>query len=182
MLDFSFYMEPDLLATGSTLSTGSVAAERQKLRDMFLEAIVTNHGATLRHLMLPRDWPLPTSWIVRLFRTCPNITQLSLTTECEPLEAMSILAPFLRKLWAIRVRFPGFVEPYKNKTEKRLAEHFDFPELRYIALEEEVGFEKLVWEFGGIYEKDGMWKRTMKRIGKEDVKDVEIWKMGMKNS
>src|ERR1700722_3861610 len=42
MLDFSFYMEPDLLATGSTLSTGSVAAERQKLRDMFLEAIVTN--------------------------------------------------------------------------------------------------------------------------------------------
>jgi len=175
MLDFSPYTEPSLQATPGT---GSVAAERQKLRDMFLDAIVTNHGATLRHLMLPRDWPLPTSWIAKLFRTCPNITQLSLATECEPLEAMGILVPFLRKLWAIRVRFPGSVEPYENKMEKDLAEHFDFPELRYIALEEEVGFARLVWEVGEIYEKDGMRKRTMKRIGREDVEGVEIWKMG----
>jgi hypothetical protein len=177
MLDFSFYVKPSLLATGSTHSTGSVAAESQKLRDIFLDAIVTNHGTTLRHLMLPHYWPLPTSWIAKLFRTCPNITQLSLATECEPLEAMSILAPFLRKLWAIRVHFPGCVEPYENKMEKDLVEHFDFPELRYIALEHEVGFEELVWEFGGIYEKDGMQKRTTKRTW-EDVKDVEIWKMG----
>jgi hypothetical protein len=182
MLNFSFCMEPSLPATGSTPSTGSVAAGRQKLRDMFLDAIATNHGATLRHLMLPHFWPLSTSWIAKLFRTCPNITQLSLTTECEPLEAMGILAPFLRKLWAIRVRFPGFVEPYENKTEKDLAEHFDFPELRYIALEQKVDFEELLWEFGGIYEKDGMRKRTMKRIWREDVKNVEIWKMGRNDS
>jgi len=88
------------------------------------------------------------------------------------LEAMSILVPFLRKLWAIRVRFPGSVEPYENKMEKDLAEHFDFPELRYI------GLGKLVWELGGIYEEGGMRKRRMKRISREDVKDVEIWKMG----
>jgi hypothetical protein len=174
MYDFSSYTEPSLR---DTPSTGSVAAERQKLRDMFLDTIVTNHGATLRHLMLPHRWPLPTSWIAKLFRTCPNITQLSLATECEPLEAMSILVPFLRKLWAIRVRFPGSVKRYENKMEKDLAEHFDFLELRYIALEEKVGFDELVWEFGEIYEKDGMRKRTMKRIGREDVKDVEIWKM-----
>jgi hypothetical protein len=171
MLDFSPYMEPSLLAMGNTPST-----EEQKLRDMFLDAIVTNHGATLRHLMLPHFWPLSTSWIAKLFRTCPNITQLSLRTKCKPLEAMSILVPFLRKLWAIRVCFPGSVEPYENMN---LAEHFDFPELRYIALENEVGFgNERLWEFGGIYEKDGMRKRTMKRIWREDVKDVEIWKMG----
>jgi hypothetical protein len=169
MLDSSPYMEP----------TGSVAAESQKLRDIFLDAIVTNHGTTLRHLMLPHYWPLPTSWIAKLFRTCPNITQLSLATECEPLEAMSILAPFLRKLWAIRVCFPGSVEPYENKN---LAEHFDFPELRYIALEEKAWFKDRVWEFGEIYEKDGIRKRTMKRIWEKDVKDVEIWKMGKRDS
>jgi predicted nuclease of predicted toxin-antitoxin system len=49
--------------------------------------------------------------------------------------------------------------------------------LRYIALEEGVSFNDQIWEFGGIYEKDGMWKRTMKKIWREDVKDVEIWKM-----
>jgi len=182
MRDFSSYVKPSLLVTGSTPSTGSVAAERLKLRDMFLNAIVTNHGATLRHLMLPKYWPLPTPWIAKLFRACPNITQLSLPTECDPLEAMSILAPFLRKLWAIRVRFPGFVEPDENKMEKDLAEDFDFPELRYIALEQQARFEILVLEFGEIYEEDGMRKRTMKRIKLKDVKDVEIWKMGMKDS
>jgi hypothetical protein len=93
LLDFLSYVQQDI-------------GESRKVCDMFLNAIVTNHGATLRHLMLPAHWPLPTSWITRLFRTCPNITQLSLATECEPLDGMSILAPFLRKLWAIRVRFP----------------------------------------------------------------------------
>jgi hypothetical protein len=169
MFDSSDYMEPSLLAMGNRPST-----EEQKLRDTFLDAIVTNHGATLRHLMLPHFWPLTTFWIAKLFRTCPNITQLSLATECKPLEAVNILVPFLRKLWAIRVYFPGSVEPYKNMD---LAEHFDFPELRYIALEEGVSFNDQIWEFGGIYEKDGMWKRTMKKIWREDVKDVEIWKM-----
>jgi len=176
LLDFLSYVQHDM-------------DESRKVRDMCLDAIVTNHGATLRHLMLPVHWPLPTSWIARLFRTCPNITQLSLATECEPLEGMSILVPFLRKLWAIRVRFPeigeggdpaqvykfmvgGDVEHHENQMEKDLAERLDFPELRYI------GLGKLVWEFDEIYEKDGARKRRVKRISREDVKDVEIWKMG----
>jgi hypothetical protein len=141
----------------------------EKLRDIFFHAIATNHGATLRHLMLPAYWDLPTPWIAKLFRTCPNITQLSLVTECETLEAMSILVPLLRKLWAIRIRFP--TPEHHEEIGKDLAEHFDFPELRYI------GLGKLVWELGGIYEKDGVRKRKMKRISREDVKDVEIWKM-----
>jgi hypothetical protein len=176
LLDFLSYVQHDM-------------DESRKVRDMCLDAIVTNHGATLRHLMLPVHWPLPTSWIARLFRTCPNITQLSLATECEPLEGMSILVLFLRKLWAIRVRFPeigeggdpaqvykfmvgGDVEHHENQMEKDLAERLDFPELRYI------GLGKLVWEFDEIYEKDGVRKRRVKRISREDVKDVEIWKMG----
>jgi hypothetical protein len=123
--------------------------------------------------MLPAFWRLLTSWIAKLFRTCPNITQLSLATECETLQAMSILVPLLRKLWAIRVRFPT---PYDHeKMGKDLAENFDFPELRYI------GLGKLVWELGEIYDKDGMRKRRMKKIEREDVKDVEIWKMWSKN-
>src|SRR5271156_1969799 len=97
----------------------SFAEESQKLRDVFFHAIATNHGATLRHLMLPAFWNLPTSWIAKLFRTCPNITQLSLAMKCEILEGMSILVPFLRKLWAIRVReftmVGGDVEHHENK-------------------------------------------------------------------
>ena len=142
------------------------APERQE-RDMLFHTIATNHGATLQHLVLP--WDLPTSWIAKLFRTCPNITQLSLRTKCDTLEAMSILVPLLRKLWAIRVRFP--TSEHHEKMAKDLAEHFDFPQLRYI------GLGKLVWELGGIYEKDGMRKRKIKKISEEDVKNVEIWKM-----
>ena len=153
----------------------------QVLRDMFLDAIVTNHGATLRHLMLPAYWPLPTPWIAKLFRTCPNITQLSLATECETLEGMSILVPFLRKLWAIRVCTPWGAEGGDpNRMEEDLAEHFDFLELWYLGLGE------LVWELGRIYEKDGMRKRRMKMIPEEDVENVvchvEIWKMGTRTS
>jgi hypothetical protein len=149
----------------------SFAQKSQKLRDVLFRAIATNHGATLRHLMLPTFWRLPTPWIAKLFRTCPNITQLSLATECETLEAMSILVPLLRKLWAIRVRYP--TPQHHEKMAEDLAEHFDFPQLRYI------GLGKLVWELGGIYEKDGMRKRRMKMIPEEDVEDhVEIWKMG----
>jgi hypothetical protein len=158
----------------------------QMLRDMFLDVIATNHGATLRHLMLPAYWPLPTSWIAKLFRACPNITQLSLATECGTLEGISILVPFLRKLWAIRVCTPWgaeggdparaydfIVEQHEDKMEEELAERFDFPELRY------VGLGDPVWELGRIYEKDGMRKRRMKMIPEEDVEDhVEIWKMG----
>jgi hypothetical protein len=70
----------------------------------------------------------------------------------------------------------GDVEHYENKVEKDLAERFDFPELRYIEL------GKLVWEFDEIYGKDGIRKRRVKRISGEDVKDVEIWKMGILNS
>ena len=84
---------------------------------------------------------------------------------------MSILVPLLRKLWAVRVPFP--TPEHHEKMGKDLAEHFDFPELRYI------GLGRLVWELGGIYEEDGMRKRRMKRISREDVKDVEIWKMGI---
>jgi hypothetical protein len=147
---------------------GRFAKESQK-RDILLHAIATNHGATLQHLMLPPFCDLPTSWIAKLFRTCPNITQLSLTTECETLKAMSILVPLLRKLWAIRVPYP--TPGHHEKMANDLAEHFDFPQLRYI------GLGKLVWELGGIYEKDGMRKRKIKRISEEDVKNVEIWKM-----
>jgi hypothetical protein len=141
-------------------------------RDVLFHAIATNHGATLQHLVLPVFWDLPTSWIAKLFRTCPNITQLSLATECETLEAMSILVPLLRKLWAIRVQYP--TPEHHEEMAKDLAEHFDFPQLRYI------GLRTLVWELGGIYEKDGMRKRNIKRISGEDVKNVGIWKMGFR--
>ena len=60
---------------------------------------------------------------------------------------------------------------HHEEMAKDLAEHFDFPQLRYI------GVGELVWELGGIYEKDGVRKRQVKRISEKDVKNVGIWKM-----
>ena len=49
-------------------------APESKERHMLFHAIATNHGATLQHLVMPVFWHLPTSWIAKLLRTCPNIT------------------------------------------------------------------------------------------------------------
>ena len=57
-----------------------------------------------------------------------------------------------------------------------MAEHFDFPQLRYI------GLRQLVWELGRIYEKDGMRKRKIKRISGEDVKNVGDMEDGLPGS
>jgi hypothetical protein len=76
------------------------------MRDIYLSHITTNHGATLRHLLLPSKWPLSTGMVARLVHSCPNLEQLALATEFSSMDSLGLLIPFLRKLKAIRLLIP----------------------------------------------------------------------------
>jgi hypothetical protein len=74
-----------------------------QLRDSYFHTILTNHGATLRHLVLPSRWPLSTKALARLVQACPNLEQLSMAPEVSTLEVCGLLLPFLSKLKAMRL-------------------------------------------------------------------------------
>ncbi|KAJ5120350.1 uncharacterized protein N7515_009738 [Penicillium bovifimosum] len=76
------------------------------MRDIYLSHITTNHGATLRHLLLPSKWPLSIGMVARLVHSCPNLEQLALATEFASMDSLGLLIPFLRKLKALRLLIP----------------------------------------------------------------------------
>ncbi|KAJ5832501.1 hypothetical protein N7474_000812 [Penicillium riverlandense] len=77
------------------------------IRDSYIANITTNHGASLRHLLLSSRWPLSTKMIARLVHSCPNLEQLGLATEFSSMESLGLLVPFLRKLVALRLLIPA---------------------------------------------------------------------------
>lgn len=77
------------------------------IRDSYIANITTNHGASLRHLLLSSRWPLSTTMIARLVHSCPNLEQLALATEFSSMESLGLLVPFLRKLVALRLLIPA---------------------------------------------------------------------------
>ena len=182
------------LTESTTLSDHSTAATpNTSLRDAYLEAIISNHGRTLRHLLLPDQWPLPASLFARLFRACPNLTQLAMAMEFASFERIRLLLPFLKKIHMIRLLIPTTGrdaqdtvfqnvvacddETHEANISRETATD-DFPSLRYIGL----GWK--LWEIGENYEtqvvdEDGnevtVVRRRTKRVDIETVKDAAIW-------
>lgn len=96
-------------STNSPLASASPASHlsaSSSIRDSYLSHITMNHGATLRHLLLPSKWPLSTAMIARLVHSCPNLEQLALATEFTSMDSLGLLIPFLRKLKALRLLIP----------------------------------------------------------------------------
>ncbi|KAH8705304.1 hypothetical protein BGW36DRAFT_353712 [Talaromyces proteolyticus] len=91
--------------SSSPRSPSTNASPLIQLRDTYLLPILTNTGATLRHLLLPTRWPLSSTLIARIVRDCPNLEQLAFAPEISALDAFQLLSPFLRKLVAMRILF-----------------------------------------------------------------------------
>jgi hypothetical protein len=149
----------------ATASSGRTPTGHQNipLRDMYLSAIFTNHGATLRHLIFPSRWPLSPGQAAKLFRACPHLTQLSMGMDPKSFPQLGMLVPFLKHLWAMRLLPPpdfeaghGGEKPsqcqaledamHEGIMGTKLAAVGEFLELRY------VGLGDRVWEVGGFYE------------------------------
>lgn len=198
--------DPSPTSTSTSIShqsnettSSSRAAANNSLRDLYLDNIMSNHGATLKHLLLSDRWPLPNKLVARLFNACPNITQLAVALEFkDSFGGMRMLLPFLKKIRAVRVMMPSasqeshdYVKRFEclanttnDKHEERIGRELagdDFPHLRY------VGMDWKIWEIGrGSYEEkvvnehgeeETVLRRKVKRVGRDAVKDVEIWKM-----
>lgn len=184
--------------SSSETTPSARAAANNSVRDLCLDSIMSSHGRTLKHLILPDRWPLPNNLVARLFNACPNITQLALALDYkDSFAGMRMLLPFLRKIRAVRVLMPAVgldgrenakrFECMVSAEDEEHAEHIerelvgvDFPNLRYVG----IGWK--VWEIGGTYEKmvvneegqeEMALRRRSKRIGQDEVRDVEIWKM-----
>ncbi|KIX08782.1 uncharacterized protein Z518_03439 [Rhinocladiella mackenziei CBS 650.93] len=227
---------PSSGAGSSNRSSRGTPQPNTSLRDLYLDNICGVCGPTLKHLILPARWLLPTPVTARLIRSCPNLTQLSAAIECSDYQVLRMLVPFLSKLWAIRILAPTqegegeeaqknlaaynvFINEDDSAHEEKMATVLvgtgpngattDLPCLRY------VGLGPKVWEIGGIIEEtvkipvdgeergldqdgngngngNGNWvdkngkatwreeivyRRKIKRITEQDVKEVEIWKM-----
>jgi hypothetical protein len=77
-----------------------------QLRDSYFNSVMSNHGATLRHLVLPSRWPLSSTTLARLVHVCPNLEQVAFALEISTMDAFALLIPFLRKLQAMRILIP----------------------------------------------------------------------------
>lgn len=89
-----------------TISSPNPANLQLIMRDNYLNAIVTNHASTLRHLLLPSRWPLSASTLARLVHASPNLEQFAFATELNSMETLGLILPFLRKLIALRLLIP----------------------------------------------------------------------------
>jgi hypothetical protein len=87
-------------------SPGSNTGVQASIRDIYLNNIIMNHSATLRHLLLPSRWPLSASTIARLVHASPQLEQLALAAELSSMDTLGLVLPFLRNLKAVRLLVP----------------------------------------------------------------------------
>ncbi|KAL5363387.1 hypothetical protein BJX96DRAFT_155623 [Aspergillus floccosus] len=74
--------------------------------DSYLNNIMMNHAATLRHLLLPSKWPLSAQTIARLVHASPQLEQLAFATDLSNVDTLGLVLPFLRNLVALRLLVP----------------------------------------------------------------------------
>lgn len=148
----------------------------------YLSAFTQYHGDTLQHLLLSSQWPLTEQDISSLIRCCPNLTQLGMALGVSQESTLRILLPFLPKLFALRILDH---EGMKDRTpcNREIAAHLGRDlyaakahKLRFI------GDCEALFRAGGPYQhffEDGRseMRRLVERVGVEEVKDVEIWRL-----
>ncbi|KAL9130442.1 MAG: hypothetical protein Q9217_001365 [Psora testacea] len=184
---------------GTTISSSDnpnrSSASVQTLRSSYIDTIVRNHGSTLRHLLLLPQWRLTANDIAIIIRQCPNLEQLGIGTEFENFDHLRLLVPFLPKLEVIRIMAGGeegggkFVAAMReldsagSHMEKIGQEtvNREWSKLRFM----ELGASDMIFEIGTRYRLDNtwdaegkeVWRRYVRRVALDEVREMDIWKM-----
>lgn len=170
----------------SSIDTNNIVA----LKDDYLEAIIKRHGHSLKHLLLLPQWRLTDDDIAFIVRQCPNLEQLGMGVEFANFKHLRLLVPFLSNLTAIRLLGnpddPTFVNKMRELDEGGIHErkigeetvNREWSKLKYM----EVGAEDMIFEVGPRQSQEqtgskGVYRRPVKRVGWESVKDIDIWKL-----
>ncbi|KAL8692636.1 MAG: hypothetical protein Q9218_002369 [Villophora microphyllina] len=185
--------KPDSNATipRSPISNGSSppSLSLDNLRDDHIEAIIQNHGQTLRHLLLPPQWRLTSDNIALIVRNCPNLEQLGFGADFDKFSNLKLLMPFLPKIFAVRLLDSPDNSEFRNKMhelddgrhEKQIGGSTsarEWSKIRWMELAD------LLFEAGKvepIEDPDApgkmSYRRSVRKRDREAVKDVAIWKM-----
>ncbi|KAA8652691.1 hypothetical protein EYZ11_007964 [Aspergillus tanneri] len=97
---------PSNEAVAPTPDSIQSAGMQTSVRDSYLNPLISNHCATLRHMLLPARWPLSSSTIARLVHASPRLEQFAFATEFSSMETLGLVLPFLRNLVALRLLVP----------------------------------------------------------------------------
>ncbi|KAB2573807.1 hypothetical protein DBV05_g7521 [Lasiodiplodia theobromae] len=166
----------------------------------YLAAITRHLGTTLRHLLLSDQWLLGGDVLMQLGRACPNLEQLGVALEEKNPENMRQLLRGLPRLWALRILIRATTQELElmQSISGNLHEQVISFELRRREWDhlKWLGIGDMVFLCGGVREVPGGppantpkspadptmgeelgVRRIVKKVGKEAVKDVEIWKM-----
>lgn len=186
-------LTPISQSPGSTTSSPGICDTNAftALKDAYLDAITTAHGATVRHLLLLPQWRLNSDDIARLVRLCPNLEQLAFGFEADSVDHLRLLLPFLSKLTAVRFlsnpddstftermrRWDDEVDPTTRL--ERAVNKTEYANLRYAGL----GGDDLIFSLGPRYslgwdgEGQEIFRRDITKIPRSAVSDIAIWKM-----
>ena len=100
---FSGVTPPTSTTTPHTVCLPLPNSPSSNLRDLYLTAITTRVGPSLKHLIFPAKWPFTINSMSKLIRACPNLAQLSCALDCVDFKVFRLIVPFLTKLYAIRI-------------------------------------------------------------------------------
>lgn len=171
--------------TPSTPASGSGSAAMSLGRD-YIEVLSTNHGQTLRQLLLAAQWRLGSDDIAKLVRSCPNLEQLGIGLEKNDFDLFRLLLPFLPKLVAIRIldnpdtsAFSQELKAYPDEFhENMMTENLckrEHRSLRWVGLCDMVFRVGKLLPLGDVENGEESFTRIVKRVSPHVVQDVEIW-------
>lgn len=163
----------------------------------YLAAITRHLGRTLKHLLLSDQWLLGAEVLLQLGRACPHLEQLGVAVEGKNPEHMCQLMKHMPKLFALRILIRATTQEMElmQSISANLHEQVISFELRRREWNglKYLGIGDMVFQCGGVREVPGAAtpkspmdptmgeelgvRRIVKKIGREVVKDVEIWKM-----
>ncbi|EKG20863.1 hypothetical protein MPH_01846 [Macrophomina phaseolina MS6] len=163
----------------------------------YLAAITRHLGKSLKHLLLSDQWLLGGEVLVQLGRACPHLEQLGVALEEKNPENMRQLLKHLPRLWALRILIRATTQELElmQSISGNLHEQVISFELRRKEWDglKYLGIGDMVFLCGGVREVPGAStpkspvdptmgeelgvRRIVKKVDKEAVKDVEIWKM-----
>jgi len=167
--------------------------EGASLGKEYMHIITTNHGATLRNLLLSDQWAIEADQMAHLVRSCPNLEQLGIALGGTSPEIFRMLVPFLPKLYAIRLLANDWLlndprastinclEPEASETIRhemgREAYKTDCKKLTWVGVGDRVMKMGKEIEVGNEETGELEWIREITVKTKEDVRHVRIWSM-----
>ena len=181
---------PNTYSYGSTPSDSTHSSNCSQLsvsRDS-IQAITKNHGASLKHLLLPDKWILGQQDLVSIIRSCPNLEEFGVAAlDIESLDILRLLLAFLPKLYALRILLSRGSEStrvfFDNMSDDDLVTAMGaalgdpaYGQLKFLGIDGRI-FETFgTWEFPGPDEdSEPVVRRVVKRVPSSRVKDIAIW-------